>query len=628
MTLDKRRRWVLRAVAVGATAGVAGCGEQSGQTPSPTAEPGDTTPTEEPAPTPTETPQDEEPPEPGERITSARRVSPRDMSATGYKTLYTYRKRRSLEVLLSEPRVNEVASGFIATFEAYDPLTNGLDAISLQGTTDMTVEGSLDEGKFSVTATDRQVAYGLVDRRTDELVALTVTDPMDISWTRGPADEQGAQRHRAVLADSRVQEVLDGQTWYPLVKVAEIITAYEDRPLRAVTPVAYVFIDEGKLSLLSVFLDVSDPENLEVLDVNVVRKFVEFPPQEMARAMTPVSESVLGKVPGVPQAQRPMYTALDGFHNIDEPETTFEQNSWQIEYAPPSTQGAEVTASFNGKPVFAQFAPYVTYTGYNLPLREGRSTAEWFFPEGDAVFAGDLLYWDIHSADFGGPGVLHKIDYPSTPRHAAGFRFRTHYHTGALPNAVDFHSGHRFGPYNYDIAYDFYADGVVMPVWRRQGPGYVTEFLNVREPTEIFQYYVSGWGMDITPGTDAGVEVQLFDGDEWTTPTEEFYVQGDPEMLLRVTNPDGPEAVDIPLDHQTEVVVVRPHDDEIGRATRVLDADAEFGFYHPAQYVDGEAIQGEQVFTWLLMEAPTHEMPHPAGITSFAAFTELNLQGY
>jgi hypothetical protein len=547
-----------------------------------------------------------------------------------YKLLFTYRKRRAIEVLLSDPAVNEVVRNFIASFEAYDPLTNDLDSISIQGSTDMTVEGSLQEG-FEITAKNRQVIYGLVDRRTDEIVALTITQPRDVTWMRVPEAEgpDAIARHEFTLQDPRVKEVLEGKAWYPVVKVAEIITAYGDFPLRTITPALYFYQeDNGELSALSVFLDVSDPDNFKVVDVNVVQEFTEFSPQKLAKEIKLRAESVLGKVPDVPMAQRPWFTAAEGFHRIEVPPESFQQNGWQIEWKPPVTQGVEITASFRGKPVFAQLAPYATPTGYNLPPREGRSTLEWFFPEGEKFFAGDLLYWDIHSADFGGPGMLGKIDIPKTPDHPEGFRVRTHFHTGATPQAEDFHSGHRFGPYNYDISYDFFQDGVVRLEWRRQGPGFATEFLFVREPTEVYQYYLSVWGMDITPGTTEGVKVQLFDGQEWTTPEEEIYVEGEPGMILRIANPDGPESVDIPLHDLVEVAVVRPHENEIGQATRVLDEEAELGFYHPAQYVDGESIQGERVFTWIIMEVPVHEMPNPAGITSFPMFTELRLQGY
>lgn len=621
-----RRRFVQCLGAGAAAASVAGCIGRG--------QPGaslDETHTTETTGTATGTPDEEsDAPEPGERITSARRIGVRDVSDYDYRALWSYRKRESLEALLSDPRVNELAKGWVAGFEAYDPLTNFLDSVSIQGTTGMEVEGSVESGTFDVVATDRQVAYGLVDRRTDELVALEVTDPRDITWTREFGDEMGRKRHEFVLGHDEVWKHLEGRVWYPLVKVAEVITAYADYPHGEVTPVAYFFMDEGELSVLSVFLDVSDPENLQLLDVTVVENFVEHPPAKLASTVATHDETVLGTVPGIPLEKRPQITGPEGFHNIEQIPDTIDQAGWHVTWEPPTTQGAMVTASYNGQPVFETVAPYVTYTGYDLPRREGRNTAEWLFPNADTVFSGELLYWDIHSQTFGGPGMLAKTDYPTTERHPEGFRIRTHFHTGALPSAMDFHSGHRFAPYNYHMHYDFYGDGVFIPVWQRQGPGYVTEFMFARERVNDgpVQFYVSGWAMDVTPGTTEGVETQVFDGDEWYTPETEFYLQGDEESMVRFANPDGCQKVDIPLDETKEIVVVRQHPDEIGEATRVEDIDAELAFYHPAQYVDDEPIQGERVFAWLLLEAPTYELPHSAGITTYTTFGEVNLEGY
>lgn len=101
-------------------------------------------------------------------------------------------------------------------------------------------------------------------------------------------------------------------------------------------------------------------------------------------------------------------------------------------------------------------------------------------------------------------------------------------------------------------------------------------------------------------------------------------------MLVRFTNPDGPETIDIPLDNMKEVVVVRPKDDEIGEVIRAdpENSQPELAFYHPAQYVDDESIQGEEVLFWLLMEAPTDEVPHSSGITTYTQMGKFNLSGY
>ncbi|MFC4550313.1 MULTISPECIES: hypothetical protein [Halorussus] len=569
-------------------------------------------------------------PEPGKRITNARRIGTRDVSDYDYKALWSYRKRKSLEVLLSDARVNEVARDWIGAFEAYDPLTNHLDSISVQGTTDMSAEGTVASGTFDVTANDRQVAYGLVDRRTDELVALQLTEPEDVTWERSFGGQPGRRRHEFVLSKERVWQHLANREWYPLVKVAESITGYADYPHGAVTPTAYFFKDDGKLSVLSAFLDVRNPDDPKLLDVTVVDRFVEHPAQEIARSITPNGGTRLGRIPEIPEDKRPQITGVRGYHNIEQVSRTIDRAGWNVEWTPPTTQGAEVAAGFNGKPVFAKVAPYVTFTGYDLPRRNGRSTAEWLFPNDEPVFSGELLYWDIHSQSFGGPGVLSLTSYPKTGRRPEGFRFRTHFHTGALPNAVDFHSGHRFGPYNYHISYEFYGDGVFRPVWQRQGPGYVTEFMFERERKNDgpVQFYVSAWAIDVTPGTANGVRTRVFDGQEWTTPESEFYLQGNEHSVVQFSNPNGSETVSIPLDETKEMVVVRKRAGEIGEATRVENMDAELAFYHPAQYVSGDPIQGERVYAWLLLEAPTYELPHSAGVTTYSAFGDIGLQGY
>jgi hypothetical protein len=633
------RRRFIAAMSTAAGASLAGGGMMGG----------DSTPTETPAnpqtgdgetptatatatPTETETPEEEQPsdpPEPGERITSARRIGPRDVSDFGFKELWTYRKRQAVEALVADPAVNDLASDWVSSFEAYDPLTNRLDAISIQGTTGMSVDGGRESGTFEVTAENRQVAYGLVDRRTDDLVGLHITDPIDVTWERGNWDESMRRRHEFVLNKDEVSQHLEGNEWYPMVKAAEIITAYEDFPHGEVSPVAYYVMDGDELKVVSGFIHVAGDE-LELLDLHVIENFVEHPPQRMARNTNPPGESVLGEVPEPPTMQRPQITAPEGFHRIEEPPNTIEQDGWTVEWAGPRTVGAEVSASYNGKPVFSLTAPFSTSTGYCLPERNGRNSREFMFPDDNTVFSGELLFWDIHSLGLGGPGILGKTEYPSTASRPGGFNIRTHYHTGAVQNARDFHSGHRFAPYNYYINYQFYEDGIFMPVWQRQGPGYVTEFYfnRDREHDGPAQYYLENWLTRPTPGTMDGVETKIFDGDQWQTPDSEFYIQGDEEKMVRFTNPDGPETIDVPLDDTKEVVVVRPKENELGEALRVLDPEAELEFYHPAQYVDGESIQGENVNFWLLMEGRTDEIPHSAGMTSYTQMGEFTLSGY
>lgn len=77
-------------------------------------------------------PASEEPDVP-DRIADARQVSPRDLDNHNYKALFDYRKRRAIETLLSDPEVNETVDGFVTSFEAYDPLSEHLETVSIQG---------------------------------------------------------------------------------------------------------------------------------------------------------------------------------------------------------------------------------------------------------------------------------------------------------------------------------------------------------------------------------------------------------------------------------------------------------------------------------------------------------------
>ncbi|WP_340100011.1 hypothetical protein [Salinibaculum salinum] len=630
------RRRFIAAMSMAAGASLAGCSTSDNGT--------DDTPADTSTPNSTPTPgqndsdnsddEPEDPPEPGERITSARRIGPRDVSEFGFEDLWAYRKRQAVEALVADPRVNEVASDWVASFEAYDPLTNRLDAVSVQGTTGMTVEGGPDSGTFEVTATDRQVAYGLVDRVTDELVGLKINEPTDVTWTRGDWNDTQRARHEKMLDKEEIWQHLEGNEWYPMVKAAEIITSYGDYGHGEASNLAYFVMDGGELKVVSGFMDVTG-EEAELLDVHIVNDFAEHPTHRMAQNTATMGETVLGEVPEPPMMQRPQITAPNGYHRIEEPAQEFEQDGWSINWSGPRTVGAEVSADFNGKPVFSLTAPYSTSTCYDMPRRNGRNTREWMFPDNEPVISGELIYWDIHSLSLGGPGILGKTEYPSNESRPGGFNIRTHYHTGAVENARDFHSGHRFAPYNYYINYQFYEDGVFMPVFQRHGPGYVNEFYEYRERENDgpAQYYLENWLTKPTPGTTDGVETRIFDGDEWQTPEEEFYLGSNEvseEMLVRFTNPDGPETIDIPLDNLKEVVVVRPKDDEIGQVIRANPENPvpELEFYHPAQYVDGEPIQGEEVFFWLLMEAPTDEVPHASGITTYTQMGKFNLSGY
>lgn len=575
-----------------------------------------------------------------ERISGAERLSVRDFHEENYEITHVHRRKEAIRTLLNDPEANSVAREWIAHFVGYEPLSNDLDAISIQGPTDFVVEGGLDQGTWSITAQNRQTIFGLVDRRHNELVGLQINDPIDVSWEEEYSQEE-LRRVRVMLEQPEVQDFAQDRDTWPLFKVTESIFAWKDRPHGEVSPIIFYGVGEDGVSVAIGYVDVTDAENPEFVDLHFVEDLVRYPVHKMARQITPDDQTVLGEVPSVPTEQRPLKTAENGFHRFDLlPEQTFEQDNWRIEWEPPETMGVTFDGQYNGKPVFQTMNAVATPTGYNLPPREGRNTREWFFPEDEPVFSGHHLYWDVHSIPFGGPGQMGKIDYPERRGHPSGFQFRTHYHTGAQGRqSIDFHSGAQFGPYNYNISYEFFSDGRLVPIWRRHGPGHEVESLtnysvpdNWEGEENVVMAYLHFTALDVTPGTTEGVQTQVFDGDQWTTPEEEFYLEGQPGQKVRFSNPNGSEKIDVPMNRDLELVVVQPQSDEIGPAesqkTRGVDLEAELEFYHPAQYVDGDSIQNQRVIAWLVMEGSVGEVPHPAAVTGYVAQAELQVRDY
>lgn len=647
-----RRMYLKLAAAAGGAAALAGC--SSGESDD-----------SEPSPEPTDQPGEDQVEQvsngiPEIRMDTATFASERSFDNEAYERMHLYRKRQAIETLLEDPEVNDLVSSWIGAFEVYEVLTNHLEVVSLQGPTSFTVEESGfvypgeevpedAEATFEVTAEDRQTVYGLIDRHTDEIVALEITEPEDISWEK-TQNAEDMKIGRMILESDLVQEEfgdLRESTWYPSFKSSgggfTALGAGDLRHGMGGTAVLNVE-DDGEREVISAFFDGSGEEP-EMINITVVEDHVEYQPPSLAEEVATMNESVLEEVPGVPFEKRPYYTANGGWHRIEPPENSFEQSGWSIDWQEPNYQGITMTGSYNGKPVFESLNTPTTITAYYLPPREGRNTREYYFPDDDTVLNGDLGFWDVHGTSFGGPGLLGKIDFPQDNGRPGGFQLKTHYHTGAVgAESVDFHSGFRFGPYNYDIAYDFYEDGVMRPIFRRAGPGFVRQFVNkvqansdtygengsYEEP--VVQHYTSTQAFDITPGTDEGVAVELFDGEEWTEPEEEIYVDGETGMKIRFSNPDGPETVDIPLDEDKEVVVVRRHEDEIGpgdaTAERLTDEETPSSFYHPAQYVNGESIQGERLIVWLLMIGATNQVPYSSGTTNFTTTAQIELSGY
>ncbi|SEW01331.1 hypothetical protein [Natrinema salifodinae] len=633
-----RRKYLKLAAVSGGSAAVAGCGgffEDSTDGPETNAEPsaGEI---------------------PELRMETADFASVRQFDNENYAQLHASRKRRAIEILLTDPAVNDLVSDWIASFEAYEVMTNHLETISLQGPTSLSIEErgfpDGDTAEFEITAENRQTVYGLIDRHRDEIVALEITEPQDVGWTK----TQNAYEMAIGQLIHETEPVRDAfgdmseREWYPSWKGSGGgFTGLGQADLRhgnGATTVMYVK-DDGAVRIINAFVDGSDPENPEIISVSILNNAVEYPPTEIAETIEPAANSVVDSLPDVPPEHRPYYTANDGYHRIEPPDESFDQDDWTIEWEPANYQGVTLSASYRDSPVFEAMNAPITLTGYYLPPREGRNTFDWYFPDGDTVFNGDLFFWDVHGRATGGPGLIGKLDFPARGATPSGFQLKSHFHTGAVGRgSVDFHTGFRFGPYNYDIAYEFYEDGVFSPIFRRTGPGYVNLFVQkIRENADTYgesgsyeepvvQHYTATQAIDVTPGTEDGVAVELFDGDEWTTPEEEFYLEAEAGMIARFSNPDGPETVDVPLDDDMELVVVRRDETEIGPgeypAHRREDEETPSSLAHPAQYVDGQAVQGERVIVWLLMVGATSQVPHPTGTANFVTSAQLTLSGY
>lgn len=647
----QRREYMKLAALTGGAAAVAGCTGETEETPD-GSDDGNTDPDPD---TDTDDGADPDVSEiPDVRLETADFVPARQFDNDNYERMHLYRKRRSIEVLLTDPEVNDIVSEWAVGFEAYEVMSNHLDAISIQGPPEVEIEESGfpdgDEAEFDVTAIDRQTVYGLIDRHTDEIVALEITEPTDVSWTETQEPDEMAIGERLLDSDP-VQEAfgdLESGQWYPASKSGSSSIGglgIADLP-HGDGGTARLFVkDDGDIKIVSAFLDGTVEGEPEILDVAVMDGPVEYTLDDIAADVSPASESVVDEVPDVPTEQRPFYTANSGYHRLEDPPKEFDQDGWSIEWQEAEYQGCTYAASYNGTPVFEAMNVPMTMTGYYLPPKEDQTSREWYFPDDDSVFSGDLLFWDILGRDgFGGPGMIGKLDFPADRGTPSGFRMKNHYHTGAQDReSQDFHSGFRFGPYNYDFGYDFFADGVLDLVFRRAGPGYITRFTkkirdnaatyeedgSYEEP--VVQDYTVGHAMNVTPGTDEGVTVELFDGDEWTEPEEGFYVAGEAGMKARFSNPDGEEAVDVPLGDDEELVVVPVDGEQVGpgeaSANRYDDGVEEF-LYHPAQYVEERPIQGERVIVWILQVGATNEVPYPSGTTNFATTSQIKLSGY
>lgn len=635
-----RREYVIGAVLAGGVTALAGCNQSNGSDDTSSRSDRDGEPSPDAGA--------------GLRMETADFASGREFEGDTYQRIHATRKRRAVETLLADPEVQAIVDDWVGGFEAYEVLTNRLETVSIQGPTGLSVTESGfpdgEEGTFDVTAENRQTVYGIVDRRRDELVALEVTDPQDVSWTVTQSPYEMALG-QAILETDVVSETLGDVSdleWYPSWKGASgsyTGLGQADLPHGSGGSAVLHVVDGDAVRIVSALIDGSDPERPALVDVSVLDHAVEYPLYELVETVQPAPESVLEAVPDVPTELRPYYTANEGFHRMEPPEESFERDGWEIEWEPTSAHGASISASYQGSPVFEALDTPVTFTGYYMPPRDGRNSYEWYFPDEDTVFSGDLLFWDVHSDEFGGPGMLGRLDFPARGDAPSGFQLKTHYHSSAIGReSVDFHSGLRFGPYNYDIGYEFYRDGVLSPIFRRAGPGFLTHFTEkFHENADTYdeggsydppvvQHYVSAQAIDVTPGTDDGVTVELFDGDEWTTPDTEFYLEGESGTIARFRNPDGPETIDIPLRNDLELVVVRRDESEIGPgeypAHRLSQSEPPFDFAHPAQYVDGQSIQDERLVAWLLMLGPIDQLPYPSGLSNFVTSAEMRLSGY
>jgi hypothetical protein len=586
-------------------------------------------------------------------------ATPLDLTSEEYVTRLGYRKRRTMVEVLRHPEVNDIVSDMYGTFDAFDSWIDH-DALGLNGCRDFTVEeggrAGVEQGEHTIQTIDNRYIRALVDPGRsidgdspgweDRVTHLSITEPKGYTIKRryGEAEQRIIE---ATLDKDPVQELLgDADEWYVGIgKVTSISTYSPQYPKTEITFPVFVLPREHDYLVVDTGIEVEnwpddpqagdlvyaqavhsiDAEDVETNQYGVKPKGrVTEPAHMLAEEYAVVDDSYpsADQLPDPPAEKVPWLFRGNGHYSpqvkAETPNPT-ERDNWSVEWTDSSTDGMISTIEYDGTQAFERAALSVSLTAYPPHTSDRGQYSKDIFVEPRAREEGNVMFHD--NLGLTGPGVLGVADLPTLDKDWApndrpeGFKFRTHYHTGA--NAVpEFHSGLRYGPYNYVVDWHFFEDGQMVGTYQRNGPGY--------ETGHGIPVYSSMWAFVPTPGGAEQPEVHWFDG-QWNQVTEESEFFSDGTNMLRVKNPNSDDVIDFELNQEDEVYVLRYHDDEMGVAPRIKDAEREEQFYHPSQYMDGESIDGERVVVWVNQTTHGETVPFESGSVPFVNMVNVNV---